>query len=331
MRKPLTISDDRGTQVPLFHWVAGASNDRPETAALAEPMLRVQEATPRSAWNFKLKPRDLIFALPGAGAIALTMAIGHYWPTAPRYVPQLAICASTLPFVWIMMHRHRRAHSATIAATLLAYRRCASCGYSLEGAHEADDGCVQCPECAAAWKQARVGGLQTAQAPPVTTPGSLKHLLSFFNRSATIIDAHSRSLPLIEPFALRARLSASRGREQTDAILTDVRRETRSHAHALSFLFTLIAATFAHSLWRALTKQPTSLETAFLLLCTFGGTPMAVGLLRRAYRGQSQYTAKTVATLLIKNGVCPTCGADLDAQRQCSCGAVWPEKLAQNE
>jgi|GEM_PF-5709756 len=331
MRKPLTINDDSGTQVPLFQWVAGASNDGPDAAALAEPMLRVQEATRRSAWNFKLKPRDLIFALPVAGAIALMMAIGHYWPTAPRFVPQFAIGASTLPFVWIMMHRHRRAHSATIAATLLAYRRCASCGYSLEGAHAADDECVQCPECAAAWKQARVGGVQTAHTPPVTTPGSLKHLMSFFNRSATIIDAHSRSLPLIEPRGLRARVTASRGREQADAILTDVRRETRSHAHALSLLFTLVAASFAHSLWRALTKHPTSLDTAVLLVCTFGGVPMAVGLIRRAYRGQSQYTAKTVATLLIKNGVCPTCGSDLDTQRQCSCGAVWPEKLTQNE
>lgn len=54
---------------------------------------------------------------------------------------------------WTAMRRVER----NIAPTLVAGGFCGACGYSLAGLIAEGDGCVVCPECGAAWREARLG------------------------------------------------------------------------------------------------------------------------------------------------------------------------------
>lgn len=49
-----------------------------------------------------------------------------------------------------------RNRAAEIARRALEHGVCPSCGYALAGIEAQADGCVQCPECGAAWRAARI-------------------------------------------------------------------------------------------------------------------------------------------------------------------------------
>lgn len=53
-----------------------------------------------------------------------------------------------------MVHRNWRAQLAKREGK----GACLACGYTLDGATIAEDGCLQCPECGAAWRAERVRG-----------------------------------------------------------------------------------------------------------------------------------------------------------------------------
>ncbi len=58
---------------------------------------------------------------------------------------------------YFFLNSIRMKRSGRIISIYLAHRKCASCGYSLDDLPKADDGCVQCPECQAAWRFDRLG------------------------------------------------------------------------------------------------------------------------------------------------------------------------------
>lgn len=84
----------------------------------------------------------------------------------------LAAFASALVAWLIAMRWARRRRFAQISEIYLGTGRCASCKYALTDLSPSDDGCVVCPECAAAWRSGRIGADGAAHAqPPDDPPG----------------------------------------------------------------------------------------------------------------------------------------------------------------
>lgn len=70
---------------------------------------------------------------------------------------------SHLPFSRRLIERTNARYWRQILASRQHKGACLACGYALEGTTIAGDGCLQCPECGAAWKAERV----RAGEPPV--------------------------------------------------------------------------------------------------------------------------------------------------------------------
>ncbi|MHC4219235.1 MAG: hypothetical protein ACYSU7_12370 [Planctomycetota bacterium] len=65
------------------------------------------------------------------------------------FAPNLAVLAY-LP--WMFVHQ-RRKRCGRVSATMIKFRRCPHCGYSLRGLPvDPTDGATVCPECACAWR-----------------------------------------------------------------------------------------------------------------------------------------------------------------------------------
>jgi len=65
-------------------------------------------------------------------------------------VPLMAPLGLLLPLIFVKVFRGGAGPSIAAAYARAGY--CGSCGYGLDGAQVADDGCILCPECGAAWR-----------------------------------------------------------------------------------------------------------------------------------------------------------------------------------
>lgn len=86
-----------------------------------------------------------------AGAISLTLGRGAL---------ALAVVTSivTALFIqWIVVPIFR----VPTIADFLRIGRCPQCAYALQGLTTEDDGCIICPECAAAWRKDSIGSAET--------------------------------------------------------------------------------------------------------------------------------------------------------------------------
>lgn len=63
---------------------------------------------------------------------------------------------SSLPFSRRITEHMNARHWRHVLGSRERKGACLACGYALDGATVADDGCLQCPECGAAWRVERV-------------------------------------------------------------------------------------------------------------------------------------------------------------------------------
>lgn len=94
------------------------------------------------------------------------------WSVAPgslgRIAAQIVIAICFAMFAWwLFLGRIRLARADRIIDIYLADGRCASCGYLLEDLSPAEDGCVVCPECNAAWRLDRIRAKDNSAADPM--------------------------------------------------------------------------------------------------------------------------------------------------------------------
>ncbi|HVZ94645.1 MAG TPA: hypothetical protein VG797_09050 [Phycisphaerales bacterium] len=153
-------TDDRGRKVPLLRAFRSAFIPTAEVRAMPEEIRGRVLASQR---------------VPGIIAVAIGWAFGialctGFFGTMSRSGSQfirsisgpLAVMLGVTLFVlvmwfiaWIGFVANRLIRHAAIADRILSLGRCASCGHDLGGLIPADDGCVTCPECAAAWRADR--------------------------------------------------------------------------------------------------------------------------------------------------------------------------------
>jgi hypothetical protein len=342
----VTIRDDAGSEVPLYRWTREDADD-PNNAGLADAIMRAGEATQRTGWNIKITRKDLWMAVPGLVVIFTAVGTQLFWPSAPPWTLWIVMPAVMIPVMRIVARGHLRDHSGLFAATLLANRRCASCGYLLEGATADEAGFLRCPECSAVWMASRIGSVRIT--PPASGRGvvimgddpfrqgaNMGYIKPWsaraqWNRTAAVVDAKKRSLPLVRRAELRAQVSARQGASAADNVLGDWRRETRWHAAWTTLWVLFLVLVVGLFLWQSV--QGRAGGSTFMLVAALivGVTtlPYWAAQLRRTYAGQAQHTAKRVAQLLVNNAICPACGGELDAERRCGCGAEWPKVFPQ--
>jgi hypothetical protein len=313
-------------------------------AALVDAVLRANETTLHDLKGRRWTRRLLTFApvLLFPTGIALAAVL---FPSLPRWSYGLAIVPAMLAWMLINRRRHLRKHAQAYAATLLAHQRCASCGYSLDGATEDEFEIVKCPECAAAWKTDRIGGIPTADLRPQAPDGELlsggaasqvHSLRALWTRSPSVADARQRSIPLITPTLFRQRLAHRFPDEVVSELCRQWRRKSRAYALRLTLLVLFFGSVWIYTIAGSGRFLPTTTRGGFqtfwpliVLIGVLAGAPFWLAQIWRAFHGQSQRTAPDVARLLIQNGLCPACARDLppsesiESITQCECGAAW--------
>lgn len=338
LSKRITIVDDRGQQVPLFQW-SREDNVSSDNASLMEALARIGESSQDLGWNTPLSRPNLIMFVPGVVAIVCCITMTAVWPKLPGWSPVVLMGLIGLAMVRWVVHRHLIDLSSRMTVTLLAYGRCASCGYSLSGVVAAE-GVVGCPECGAGWKSGRIGtiasrptgseatstqGVASPSAPPVR-PWSL---VGQWNRAPSIVDAGERAVALVELKVLREQLKKCTDRERAAEVLTKVEKIIRGHrARVVAVLF-LGTGLFGVMLWSSsLRPGGAGIWPLVVLLCT--GLPMWITWIRRAFLGRSQTIAKPIQMAIVGGHFCPACGNDLndgvparDGSVACTCGTSW--------
>lgn len=86
----------------------------------------------------------------------------------------LSLYAALALIVWLTYRARRRSVAPDLAAAAVRRGLCGSCGYSLQHLQAEPDGCIICPECAAAWKHARI--IEPYWLPRPTPPDRLGQL-----------------------------------------------------------------------------------------------------------------------------------------------------------
>lgn len=151
------LTDDRGRPCPLAPLTGRELSWRP----LGVPAMRAPERVRREERATIVG--EVLFALVGcAMGVRIMDAAGPMIGAALGPVPALVawfvgpVLAALL--VWrLALGSLRLGRAGRIGRLYLAEGLCPSCGYPLAGLPSAGDGCVECPECAAAWRADRLG------------------------------------------------------------------------------------------------------------------------------------------------------------------------------
>jgi hypothetical protein len=249
----------------------------------------------------------------------------------------------------LISHLHRSPARSrverNIAPTLVAGGFCGSCGYPLEGLVPESDGCLVCPECSAAWREARVGrrvdrigntpGPVTPSASPRRewirramrmTPG--RHQLIAPDDRGRLVHVPDRRLVWLRP-ERRRELGESRLR-----LLRSLLRWNGGAARwaiaavilALAAAITIPVATAALDDWRH-GHRADAWDPLLLGVCLL----MVLGLAILVTFSHAFYNRREAARTLVRQGVCGSCATDLsklvddvDGYLTCpDCGAGW--------
>ena len=149
----VTITDDRGTRVPLvpLEWLMPGKGERGRRrarlmrASAYQPQITRREVRRTLAYGLLLVPLVLI-----AAAAPAFFAFGTSWPW---WVRALGIVPGALLPAVMTLFLARRVSTERIAEIYQRAGLCASCGYDLTEVEAEGDGCRVCPECGAAWRQ----------------------------------------------------------------------------------------------------------------------------------------------------------------------------------
>jgi uncharacterized Zn finger protein (UPF0148 family) len=265
------------------------------------------------------------------------------WFVASRF----AAIKTVLPlfFVWplislISAARSRRGDNVPLAlreriadGSMLRAGRCAACGFSLRDIEVRPDGCVVCPECAAAWHQDR-WRVWRDDAPALAGRGVSCTVKSV--SAARQVD--DRGALLTEPMTSRPKW--------LKAMLTQSRNEMTKEGtppHRASFITALRAARRQTLIWTLIPATLLILAVAAIIVAAntdvlFTIAPflaLGVGVAAIAtvmivrHRG---LVSVDVRTLALTHNVCPACGESIDPAaprdfdgcvRCASCAGAW--------
>lgn len=140
--KPLAL-DHRGRPCELIDSI---SRDLPRELidALPEPGWRTKGRGAEGHWTLVV---GMGVWFVGAGLIL--NFVPAPWKWLAMFLP---IGASSLVLLPPFSRAWRRAAGEAIIETTLRFNLCPGCGYTLEDLAVEGDGCLQCPECGAAWR-----------------------------------------------------------------------------------------------------------------------------------------------------------------------------------
>lgn len=239
------------------------------------------------------------------------------WFVASRY----ASMKTVLPifFVWPLVTtmaaaRARRGDNIPLVlrermadASLLRAGRCAACAFSLRDIEIQEDGCVVCPECAAAWNRDR-WRVAIADAPKLAARGVECAVTK--ERAANQVD--DRGAVLAEPMMWKPKWLRTR---QID--------RTTPQSSSLDRLLSQGAAASRRKLaWILIPLAIVAVAGTMLLIDAAGGTisvapEVLVALLgfcaifALILRYKAQFTVD-VRAIALANGACPACGGEID-------------------
>ncbi len=146
--------DDRGTRVPIINM-----HRRRPPAELREVFSdrewkRIRDFLHQRSsnlWPLIMLVLIVVGVHVGAGVGAQRLGLtGKHEQIGVGFVRSGVTVGGMIAIAWLqwkMGAKHTRAE-------LIYRRRCASCGYSIDGFKPDEDGCTVCPECGAAWNLA---------------------------------------------------------------------------------------------------------------------------------------------------------------------------------
>jgi len=147
---PVRIQDSRDQRFELFEPARKSyllSYDREKTGA---GVVREVASTKKRASVGRIVQLSLMGLLLGYFLLigVISAIVGNYGPSIFIFVILVLSFLELFVRRWYRRWRHRE----VVLRALIAQDKCGSCGYKMLGLTPADDGCVVCPECGAAWR-----------------------------------------------------------------------------------------------------------------------------------------------------------------------------------
>lgn len=139
---PSHTKDDRGASVPLVTPRQLSKQEGAESGRLDELLT---SCTP--AW-LRRAPMSLALVLVALLVVSLVLTFAGVYSYHHLVVGAILVTFVAIFAVAIVLSRYELRQYLRV---VLGDGRCASCGYRLDGLSRAEDGCVVCPECGAAW------------------------------------------------------------------------------------------------------------------------------------------------------------------------------------
>ncbi len=329
--KPIPVLDDRGRGVHLFELRQAAVTSKSDPVlydvAWRVSVMAQQQAHKNITIGYAVRFGSVFILV---SAVALSIA-GLTW--VPGWMKSLPIPIGLIIGMTWVSRWHRSNNAQRVVNAMLAYGRCASCGYALAGMEVDPEGVIQCPECGSAWKAERVK-LPSRGEPAGAGQGPIKTVSPrswFFGngmfRAPTVVDSAGIPLPLISRDRLRDEKLVS------SDVLREVRSATRGQAWGWVGLLVLVVPYLAYIAFGPLSRYGvTRGASSTMNILSWVWLPLPVMMLClhawNALKGRGQGTAQKVADLLVKNGTCPVCGVRLSGgNTRCDCGAQWDGPL----
>jgi Zn-finger nucleic acid-binding protein len=301
LRKLTTIEDDRGRAAPLLQASGFADWPIARDPRMALLLGQIQAVVAKRSTRH-LSLIVVVSCVLGAGVAILT----------PFFTPlvtgaAIGISIIVVGIVAAFWHSARAARGAgpDVAALMLREGLCPSCGYNFAGLTPAEDHCIVCPECGAAWLASRIERAiafdQTGESMTVSETAIV--LTRGFRTRTACLDDRGRPASLARPrlrSALRAaspelrlRLLAAR---RDYSLRSLVLRGTAAGACVAAVVFLA---------WLHLRLLPWITWAPIVLLAT--GLAYATGI----FFSGIGYSAGRIIPAMKREGLCPSCASDL--------------------
>ncbi len=308
-----TIRDDRGRLVsPLFLPDLQTSPSDGPQARFAEHIGRFDFAT--SSWR-----GVATLLLPAMLAFAVVMPLLNRFLGLPKLVEAAIAGVIIATFLGLSGALFWRWSGGQMARTAVLHGLCGSCGYTLEALVLGDDGCVQCPECGAAWRASNIKRPHWRYPIPRLADQSL---WKRFRSRRMGEDDCGVWVQVLDAALLDLPEGVRVGVDRRAAIRRDLRARGRVWRHVLS---TLMIAPAAFLLFGALTARDGFFLIVGLMLAMI--TALGVWMVQR---GLGYVSRRGFCKVLKLHGVMPCCGESMAGEPDetgcltCSrCGARW--------
>lgn len=338
-RHPKQFVDDRGRRIDpaavrLQPGVSGVG--APGDPHLADLRMRALVGHTTSQSAITVIAPAIIGAAVGLGVFAAA----RFVPGLPIWVPMIVVAVLVIAAGSLRAALATERRAAASADLFLREGRCAGCAYVLQGIAPAEDGCVVCPECGAAWSRSRIGSVPDAPVlrdyhtriyRPTTRqrwlPGSRGMLMTTDARGVAAHVSNPR-LRGLDP-ASAERLGDDRVRAIRSAI--GLKHRVKGFLIGLAILPAIVAMGILLSRTRPVGSTIALLGSLGFALFAVAIIIILLGLMYTMLFGDSGLSGKLVAREFVSRHVCPQCLHTLDdattgedGVRVCvGCQAAW--------